>query len=116
MTPSCRTGLRINLADALASGGRSMEAAEQYQAARSGATADEALELSRRVAHHLLQGGRIDEGLGAIAEVLGHLDLQLPRTPAHALLSLLWHRARLRLRLRGHRLSPPQRERRCRRR
>jgi hypothetical protein len=80
-----------------------MEAAEQYQAAREGSSADEALELSRRAAHHLLQGGRIDQGLAAIAEVLGHLDLEVPRTPGRALLSLLWHRARLRLRLGGTR-------------
>jgi eukaryotic-like serine/threonine-protein kinase len=99
--PQLRHNLQVKLADALASAGRSMEAAEQYQAARDGATADEALELSRRVAHHLLQGGRIDEGLAAIAEVLGHLNLELPRTPGRALLSLLWHRARLRLRPRG---------------
>lgn len=93
-----RREILIKRGDALASGGRGYDAAQAYLAAADGALAAELLELKRRAAEQLLRSGYIDEGLEAIRGVLDALNMTLPASPAHALLSLMIGRARIRLR------------------
>jgi hypothetical protein len=49
-------------------------------------------------AQHLLYAGYVDEGLEALSDVLGHIGMRVASTPRRALASLLWRRARIRLR------------------
>jgi hypothetical protein len=90
--------LEANRGEALANAGRSVEAGEAFRAGAVGAPPEEALELRRRSAQQFLSGGRIDDGIAAIHEVLAAVDLKMAATPQRALLSLLAARARLRLR------------------
>jgi hypothetical protein len=92
------TRLRERLADALVHGGRGAEAAEAYMIAAEGAYAAEALQYQRLAAQQLLIKGHVDEGLRVMSLVLGAMGMKLAPTPMRALLSLLYRRARLRLR------------------
>jgi eukaryotic-like serine/threonine-protein kinase len=101
--------LHVLYGEALANAGRGPEAAEAFRAALPGAPREESLELKRRVAEQLLRSGRIDPGMQAVREVLDAVGLTLPRTPRRALVSLLWNRARLRLRgLSFHERAPSE--------
>jgi len=86
------------LGDALANAGRGAEAAQAYLKAAETATAAETLELKRLASTQLLISGQVDEGLTLLRTLLGPLGLSMPDTPRQALISLLWHRALLRLR------------------
>jgi tetratricopeptide (TPR) repeat protein len=90
--------LRTELAHALASAGRSEQAAAAYVDAARFETPATALELERRAAHQLLRTGHIREGFKTIESVLGRLGLTLPSSSLSALSSLLLRRAQLALR------------------
>ena len=90
--------LRIEMADALVNAGRGTDAADAYLVAAEGADAATRLECRRKAAGHLLITGDIVRGLATLEGVLAEFDEKLPATPKRALTSLLWNRARLRLR------------------
>ena len=96
--------LRAKLGDALVNAGRCAEAAEAFLAAAEGANDAMRLYFQRRAAEQNMISGHIEQGLGQLRDVLSEVGLELPGTPARAVLSLLWHRARLRLR--GLRWTP----------
>ncbi|MBZ0231384.1 MAG: serine/threonine-protein kinase PknK, partial [Deltaproteobacteria bacterium] len=94
-----RAHLYEELGDALGNTGRGAEAADAYLAAAELVGVDAvALELRRKAAEQLLISGHIDRGLRLITQVLAALGMRLPATPKRALASLLFRRARLRVR------------------
>jgi tetratricopeptide (TPR) repeat protein len=95
--PRHRT-LKTQLADALANAGRAPEAADAYLSAAEGASWSEEFELKRRAAEQLLISGHSERGRQVAASVLKAVGLKMPATPRRAFLSLLLHRARIRLR------------------
>jgi serine/threonine protein kinase len=90
--------LLIELGDALANAGRGAEAARAYLDAVHGAMAAEALDLQRRAAAQLFFSGRLDEGMAVLRTFADIVGVKVPRTTKGALLSLLWRRAKVRLR------------------
>jgi tetratricopeptide (TPR) repeat protein len=96
--------LQVALGEALANAGRGGEAAEAFRQAaasiepKSGGDEAAKLELQRRAAEQLLRAGHIDEGMERLREVLDAVGVPMARTPRRALMSLLWSRARLRMR------------------
>ena len=90
--------LRVKMGNALAAAGRGKEAAAAYLGAVEGATAAEAFDLRRLAAQQLLVTGHIEEGLDTIQSVLAVVGLAYPATPRRALLTVLYHRALLKLR------------------
>ncbi len=101
--PTEEARLRTQLGDALANAGRGREAAEAYLGAVALSSGDDVLHLHRRAADQLLRSGHIDEGVATLRTVLGAVGARLPESPRGALASLLWSRARLRLRGLGFR-------------
>ena len=93
-----RRSLQTQLADALANAGRAPEAAEAYLSAADGASWSEEFELKRRAAEQLLISGHSDRGRELAGSVLRAVGLKMPTTPRRALMSLLFQRAKIRLR------------------
>jgi tetratricopeptide (TPR) repeat protein len=93
-----RDELLTRVGDALVNAGRSAEAADAYREAAIAAPRERAIELSRRAAEHYLKGGRDLEGLRELRAVLLQVGLKYPESAGAAVASLLYHRARLRLR------------------
>jgi serine/threonine protein kinase len=88
----------IGLAQALAHVGRGGSAALSYLEAAKLAPTEDSIELQRRASEQLLTSGHIDEGLAGLRTVLDTFGLKLAATPRRALASLLYRRARLRVR------------------
>ncbi len=93
-----RHELLTRVGDALVNAGHSSEAADAYNEAAGAAPEAGAVELRRRAAEHYLKSGRDTDGLAVLRTVLGSVGLNYPQTSAAAMTSLLYHRARLRLR------------------
>ena len=110
LAPAMSSPLRVKLADAYANAGRGREAADMYLAlATESRIAADALELEQKAAHQLLRGGHIDDGMVVLEKLLESVKLSLPKTPRRALGSLLWRRARVRLRGTGFKRRDPDR-------
>jgi serine/threonine protein kinase len=90
--------LRVGLADALANAGGGPEAAREYLAAVAGATVAETLDRRRRAATQYLISGHIDEGITELTTVLKAVGMAPPKNPRRAVLSLILHRLKIRLR------------------
>ena len=86
------------LGDSLANAGRGAEAAQAYLKAAELAPATETLELKRLASTQLLISGHLADGIALLRTLLGPLGLSMPDTIRQASISLLWHRALLRLR------------------
>jgi eukaryotic-like serine/threonine-protein kinase len=93
-----RHDLLSHVGDALVNAGRSSEAADAYQEAAEVAPSAQAIELRRRAAEHYLKSGRDLDGLTVLRTVLHSVGLRYPQSPGGAVTSLVYHRARLRLR------------------
>ncbi|MCC7540849.1 MAG: AAA family ATPase [Deltaproteobacteria bacterium] len=93
-----RARLLARRADALANAGRGPQAADAYLQAAGEAASAERVELLRLAAEQLLRSGYVDRGAALVREVVEAVGVGLPPTPRRALVSLLFHRARLRIR------------------
>jgi serine/threonine protein kinase len=102
--PGARTRLKLGLADALARGGRSAEAARHYFEAASESSGEDNTRLRIQAAQHLLQSAHVAEGMQAARALLSELGLSLPTSSAGTIARLLWDRAYLGLR--GLQVSP----------
>jgi tetratricopeptide (TPR) repeat protein len=83
---------------ALGNAGQGGEAARWYLEAARLTSGVDAIELRRRAADHLLRCGRIDDGMAVVREVLGDVGVTLPSGGIDTVTSLMWRRARVRLR------------------
>jgi serine/threonine protein kinase len=90
--------LQRKRAEALSHAGRGLEAADAYLALVAAAPEEEALELRRNAAAHLISVGYVARGKQVLRDVLRDLGLSMPQSMASAILRTLWLRARLRLR------------------
>jgi len=86
------------MADALAHAGWSLQAATIYREAALGAKAADALHMRQRAAEHLLRGAELEEGLAAVGELLGSINIKLTKTPGRAFWSIAARRTLLGLR------------------
>jgi serine/threonine protein kinase len=98
-----RRRLMRKRAVALANAGRGLAAAEAFLALAGELDSEAALEARQRAAEQFLRAGHVEEALETFGPVLAEADLDLPRTPKTALASLLFLRARFKLRGRGFR-------------
>jgi len=90
--------LRVRLADALANDGRGADAAREYLAATTGATAGEAVDLRRKAAYQYCISGHLAEGRAALRSLLGPLGITMADRRPAVITRLLLQRGRLRLR------------------
>ena len=91
--------LETRLAEALVNAGRSADAARVFlDVAAETEDAQLASELEQQAAQHFCAGGHLDEGRAVLGRVLRRFGLKLPETQNQALILLLLHRAKLRLR------------------
>jgi tetratricopeptide (TPR) repeat protein len=90
--------LQLGLARALMNMGRCAEAAEEFLGAAEGADPETRLDAQRLAAQQLITSGHVERGLEVASKLLSELGISHPKTPRAALVSLLYHRARLRMR------------------
>ncbi|MEO7093434.1 MAG: AAA family ATPase [Polyangiales bacterium] len=99
LAPEMSGQLRRKLGEAYANAGRGREAADVFLAlASESKLAADALELEQKAAHELLRAGHIDDGMEVLDRLLASVGIGMPSTPRRALASLLWRRARLKIR------------------
>ena len=101
-----RAELYEALAESLAAAGLGGESAQAFLDAAALRAGDEALVLQRRAAEQYLNAGHFPEGVELLGRVLRAHGIELARTRGGALRSILWQRARLRLRGLGFRERP----------
>ncbi|MCE9573363.1 MAG: protein kinase [Deltaproteobacteria bacterium] len=98
LDPAERRTLARARADVLSYAGRGEEAAREYLAVAADADGDARLELERLAADNLLRGGYIVEGALHLNRVMTALGVKVAGSRGRAIRTLVWARARLRLR------------------
>jgi hypothetical protein len=93
-------GLHEELGEALSNAGRGGEAAAAFLRASQDADPIQRLHLQRRACEQYLRSGQVDEGVALIRGLLRDVGVRYPESRPVLLCSLLWHRIRLRVRLR----------------
>jgi tetratricopeptide (TPR) repeat protein len=101
--PNDRRRVLLRLGQALVNAGRGAEAAQQFLDAAVGADRATRLECHRDAAEQLMISGHITPGIAALEALLTEIGVKFPKTRRQILLSLLWHRAQLRVRGLGFR-------------
>jgi len=96
--PKDRSRVLLRLGQALVSAGRGAEAAKHYLAAAEGGDRATRLECHRHAAEQLMISGHIAPGIEALESLLAEIGVSSPKTTRKMLLSLLWHRAQVRVR------------------
>ncbi|HUQ07834.1 MAG TPA: protein kinase [Kofleriaceae bacterium] len=96
-----RRALLVKMGTELANAGHGHAAARAFNEAAVGAEPETRMRCHQQAAEQLLLSGYIEEGLGAMADLLREIGTELPSTPGRALFSLV--RGRLALALRGRR-------------
>jgi eukaryotic-like serine/threonine-protein kinase len=91
-------GLRILMGQSLANAGRGHEAARAFLAAAEQADPATRLDCNRQAAEQLLMVGELERGLEILTDLLADVGVKMPATQRGALASVLWGRAKLRLR------------------
>jgi tetratricopeptide (TPR) repeat protein len=100
-----RRPMRLRLGEALASAGRSAQAAAAFlRAAEHATTAPQEIDLRRRAAEELLIAGKIDAGTVALADVLSRIGMWMPPSRLWTLVMFVTFRLLLRLRGLKHQL------------
>lgn len=94
-----RQRILLRLAEASVNSGRGLEAAQSFLEVAD-ATDDRTTRIRCRyqAAEQLLISGHIDQGRSVLDEVLGIIDVRLPKSRVGVVWSLLWRRAWLRVR------------------
>jgi len=90
-----RVSRLVALADALAEAGHGTEAATTFMQAAEHVEPQEGTTLRRRAVEQWIRAGRIDEGLGALDEILRDLSLPTRATSSSALFGLVAESMRL---------------------
>jgi predicted Ser/Thr protein kinase len=90
--------LRIEMGQALANAGRGHESASAFLLAAEGADPAIRLDCHRQAAEQLLMIGNLERGLEILRTLLADVGVHMPMTQKRALVSVLWGRAKLRLR------------------
>ncbi|MBK8792116.1 MAG: protein kinase [Holophaga sp.] len=90
--------LLVALGNALADAGRSTEAAERFMLAVERAPRSEVSRLRRRAAEEYLSAGHMELGTAVLREILEGVGESYPGSRFQALLSIVFHRLRLKLR------------------
>jgi hypothetical protein len=103
-TPEQQRSLRIELADALANAGRSLQAAQLYKQAVAETADHPDFTLARKAAYHFSISGHVEEASAEFARVLRHAGVRFPKTMAGTVGCLLAARVALRLRGLRHRV------------
>lgn len=101
--PHDRSRVLLRLGQALVSAGRGAEAAQHYLAAAEGVDRATRLECHRHAAEQLVISGHIAPGIAALEALLAEIGVASPKTTPRMLMSLLWHRAQIRVRGLGFR-------------
>jgi hypothetical protein len=91
-------GVRIEMGQALANAGHGHQAAQAFLEAAAGADPATRLDCHRQAAEQLLMVGDLERGLEILSELLGDVDVAMPKTQKRAFMSVIWGRAKLRLR------------------
>jgi len=98
--------VRVQLATALANAGRAAEAAAHYAAAAVEETGLERHRLERLAAEKFLVSGNFDRGRTQMRALVEAIGMQFPNSRGAALRSLLFNRARIRVRGLRHTVRP----------